>query len=93
MRERKGGRRGGGGGRGAVSVVFVGQEKRARYLLVVGQKFAELCELLCAITVPDTLPDILNYLLSGPAGKITRFCYDIIVKRGFQHQERYQHCV
>lgn len=45
--------------------------KKALYLLIVGQQFAELCKLLCSVTIPSTLPDILNYLLSRPAEKMT----------------------
>lgn len=49
------------------------------YLLMFWQQFAELCELLCSVTVADTLPDILNYLLSRPVEKTQSHCkYDII---------------
>lgn len=62
--------------------------KKALYLLIIRQQFAELCERLCSITVPSTMPDILNYLLSRPVEKLqlTYFWYDIIVnvRLGFQ---------
>lgn len=44
-------------------------KKKSIYLLVVRQQFTELCELLGSITVPGTLPDILNYLLRRPVEK------------------------
>lgn len=36
------------------------------YLLFIRQQFAELCELLCSVTIPSTLSDFLNYLLGRP---------------------------
>lgn len=50
-----------------VPLLYLYAKKKALYLLDVRQQFAELCELLGSITVPSTLPDILNYLLSRPA--------------------------
>lgn len=62
--------------------------KKALYLLAVGQQLAELCELLCSVTVPSTLPDVLNYLLGRPAE--THFWHDIFVNMrwGFQSEKR-----
>lgn len=56
-----------GGKRGVVTVLFVCQKYGTLYLLIVRQKFAELRELLCSVTVSSAVPDILNYLLSRPA--------------------------
>lgn len=59
-------------GRG-LSLLYLYAKKKALYLLIVRQQLAELCELLSSVTVPGTLPDILNYLLSRPAGKNNTF--------------------
>lgn len=59
--------------------------KEALYLLVVRQQFAELCELLCSVAIPHTMPNILNYLLRRPVEKLQKTCFwnDIIDTRGF----------
>ena len=54
--------------------------KEALYLLIVRQQFAELCELLCSVAIPHTMPNILNYLLRRPVEKLQNTCFwnDII---------------
>lgn len=56
------------------------------HLLIIGQQFAELRQLLRPVPVSSTLPDILNYLLRWPAEEEERekkaniFNDDIIVR-------------
>lgn len=52
------------------------------HLLIIGQQFAELRQLLRSVPVSSTLPDILNYLLRWPVesgGKKSKHFNDDII--------------